>query len=410
MLASVYEVKARRKSYVKSYRWIGGMAGATLFFCLAIANGQPGPRAVPVIADDLDRESLRAAIAQSLVYLAKLPSGRIVADEPRRFTAAEVMATLQAFDESLEHWQCRQCWVEEIEKRFDFLPSSSNPELQSVLVTGYYQPVIDASLAPTPEYRYPIYGNPDDLIIVDEAPQSAGSAGAKRIGRLEGDNLVPYYSRAEIDYQGALRERGYEIAWTKDPVDIFFLQIQGSGILKLPDGRRLQVGYAGQNGLPYRSIGRLLIDGGKIPAADMSMQRLRRYLAEHPAERDEIMAYNESYVFFRFISEGPLGSLEVPVTAGRSIATDSRLFPKGALGFIYSERPVLDPGGELLGWTPFLRFVLNQDTGGAIRGLQRVDLFFGAEAQAEAEAGYMNSPGKLYFLAMKNPPPQDAAR
>jgi membrane-bound lytic murein transglycosylase A len=180
--------------------------------------------------------------------------------------------------------------------------------------------------------------------------------------------------------------------------------------LQLPDRRRLQVGYAGQNGLPYRSIGRLLIDGGKIPAADMSMQRLRRYLAEHPAERDEIMAYNESYVFFRFISEGPLGSLEVPVTAGRSIATDSRLFPKGALGFIYSERPVLDPGGELLGWTPFLRFVLNQDTGGAIRGPQRVDLFFGAEAQAEAGAGYMNSPGKLYFLALKNPPPRTATR
>jgi hypothetical protein len=271
-------VKARRKSYGKSYGWIGGMAGMTLFFCLAIAHGQPVLRAVPVIADDLDRESLRAAIAQSLVYLAKLPSDRIVAAEPRRFTAAEVMATLQAFTESLERWQCRQCWIEEIANRFDFLPSSSNPELQSVLVTGYYQPVIEASLAPTAEYRYPIYGIPDDLIIVDEAPQSAESAGARRIGRLEGDNLVPYYSRAEIDYQGALRERGYEIAWTKDPVDIFFLQIQGSGILQLPDRRRLQVGYAGQNGLPYRSIGRLLIDGGKIPAADCAaiLRSIRR--------------------------------------------------------------------------------------------------------------------------------------
>ena len=221
---------------------------------------------------------------------------------------------------------------------------------------------------------------------------------------------MPYYSRAEIDHKGALRGRGYEIAWTKDPVDIFFLQIQGSGILQLPDGRRLQVGYAGQNGLPYRSIGRLLIDGGKIPREEMSMQRLRRYLAEHPAERDEIMAYNESYVFFRFVSKGPLGALEVPVTAGRSIATDLRLFPKGALGFIYSERPVLDLEGKLLGWTPFLRFVLNQDTGGAIRGPQRVDLFFGPDAQAGAEAGYMNSAGKLYFLALKNPPPGAAAR
>jgi membrane-bound lytic murein transglycosylase A len=114
------------------------------------------------------------------------------------------------------------------------------------------------------------------------------------------------------------------------------------------------------------------------------------------------MAHNESYVFFRFLDSDPLGSLEVPVTAGRSIATDSRIFPKGALAFMYSERPILDAGGRLRGWTPFLRFVLNQDTGGAIRGLQRADLFFGATAQAAAEAGYMNSRGKLYFLALKD--------
>jgi len=375
-----------------------------LVLCLVVANGQPAPPALPVVADDLDRESLRAAIAQSMAYLANLPPERIVGNEPRRFTAAEAMATLRVFDQTLRLWHCRDCWIKEIADRFDFLPSSSVPDLQSVLVTGYYQPIIESSLAPTLEYRYPLYGVPADLIVIENAPQSAGSAPGTRIGRLEGDKLVPYYSRAEIDHQGALRGRGYEIAWTKDPVDIFFLQIQGSGILELPDGRRMQVGYAGQNGLPYRSIGRLLIDTGKIAQEEMSMQRLRRYLAEHPAERDEIMAYNQSYVFFRFLSEGPLGSLEVPVTAGRSIATDPRLFPKGALAFIYSERPVLDPGGMLLGWTPFLRFVLNQDSGGAIRGAQRVDLFFGAEARAGGEAGYMNSPGKLYFLALKNPP------
>jgi membrane-bound lytic murein transglycosylase A len=245
---------------------------------------------------------------------------------------------------------------------------------------------------------------PADLIAGAASPQGPGTTGGQRVGRLQSGKLVPYYSRAEIDTHGALSGRGLEIAWTKDPVDVFFLQIQGSGILQLPDGRRIQVGYAGQNGLPYRSIGRLLIDEGKIPPQEMSMQRLRRYLAEHPQQRDQIMAYNESYVFFRFLSTGPLGSLEVPVTAGRSIATDSRLFPRGALAFVYSERPVLDTSGRLLGWTPFLRFVLNQDTGGAIRGLQRVDLFFGADTQAAAQAGYMNSRGKLYFLTLKNPP------
>jgi membrane-bound lytic murein transglycosylase A len=134
----------------------------------------------------------------------------------------------------------------------------------------------------------------------------------------------------------------------------------------------------------------------------MSMQRLRRYLREHPEEQDEILAYNESYVFFRFVEDGPLGSLEVPVTAGRSIATDARLFPKGALAFIVTQKPEIDAAGQLVGWASLSRFVLNQDTGGAIRGLQRADLYFGTGDQAGAAAGYMNSRGRLYFLAVKN--------
>jgi membrane-bound lytic murein transglycosylase A len=403
-------VKAARKTYTETCAWIAGMAAMAMFSYCAVANAQPAQRALPVIADDLDRASLRAAIGQSMGYLAKLPSHRVVGEEPRRFTAGELMATLRAFEQTLKHWRCRECWIRQVVDLFDFLESSNDPELQSVLFTGYYQPVIDASLAPTAEYKYPIYAIPADLVIVEGTARDSAPAGAKRIGRLQGDKLVPYYSRAEIDHQGALREQGLEIAWAKDPVDIFFLQIQGSGILRLPNGRRLQIGYAGQNGLPYRSIGRLLMDDGKIAREEMSMQRLRRYLAEHPGQRDQIMAYNESYVFFRFLSQGPLGSLEVPVTAGRSIATDSRLFPKGALAFIYSERPVLDGAGRLRGWTPFLRFVLNQDAGGAIRGPQRVDLFFGADSHGAAGAGYMNSRGKLYFLALKERPAKPAAR
>ena len=381
-----------------------------IFLCFAVATAQPAQPALPVIADDLDRESLGAAIAQSMIYLAKLSPDHVVGEEPRRFTAAEVMATLRAFEQTLKNWRCRECWIKEVAEHFDFFSSSSNSELQSVLFTGYYQPLIDASLAPTAEYKHPIYAVPADLVVAEGVPQGSGPGAIRRVGRLQGDKLVPYYSRAEIDHKGSLRGRGLEIAWAKDPVDIFFLQIQGSGILRLPNGGRLQIGYAGHNGLPYRSIGRLLIDDGKIAQEEMSMQRLRQYLADHPEQRDQIMAYNESYVFFRFLSQGPLGSLEVPVTAGRSIATDSRLFPKSALAFIYSERPVLDAAGRLRGWTPFLRFVLNQDTGGAIRGPQRVDLFFGADGQAAAEAGYMNSRGKLYFLALKKPTPKTAAR
>ena len=184
---------------------------------------------MPVVGDDLDQKSLRDAIIQSLAYLAKLPADHVVGKEPRRFTAREVIATLRVFEETLKHWDCRECWLRELTARFQMLPSSTTPELQPVLFTGYYQPVIDANLRPGPEYRYPIYGMPADLV---GGEQSTSVAGRRPFGRLKEAKLVPYYSRAEIDGLGALSGRGLEIAWTKDPVDLFFLHIQGSGVLQ----------------------------------------------------------------------------------------------------------------------------------------------------------------------------------
>jgi membrane-bound lytic murein transglycosylase A len=382
------------------------MALSLIFTLVACANDRLLVSPGPVISDDLDRESLRVAIRRSIGYLETLPPDRIVGEQPRQFTAGEVLNSLVAFEKLLDRRQCRDCWQHDLRERFDLIPSSADAAVAPVLFTGYYQPVIAGSLVATPEYAYPIYGIPADLIVVEEATLTPSMASKKTIGRLEGNDVVPYYSRRDIDELGLLRGRGYEIAWVKNPIDLFFLHIQGSGILQLEDGRRLLVGYAGANGRPYRSIGRLLIDRGNIPQEEMSMQRLRKYLLDHPEERNEILSYNESYVFFRFLEEGPLGNIEVPLTAGRSIATDARLFPKGALAFIFTERPVVDAAGQLVGWQPFSRFVLNQDTGGAIRGPQRVDLYFGAGAAAEGPAGYMNRPGKLYFLALKNSLPE----
>jgi len=376
---------------------------SVVFAFAACVNRQLPVSVTPALTDDLDGESLRTALRRSVSYLEKLPPERIVGEQPRRFTAGEVLDSLLAFEKSLDSWDCRECWMRDFNIRFDLIPSSGDPELETVLFTGYYQPVIEGSLVPTSEYSYPIYGIPADLIVTEQATLTPSMASVKTIDRLEGGNLVPYYSRREIDELGSLRGRGYEIAWVKNPIDLFFLHIQGSGILQLEDGRRLLIGYAGANGRPYRSIGRLLIDRGKIPQEEMSMQRLRRYLLDYPEEQNEIFSYNESYVFFRFLEEGPLGNLEVPLTPGRSVATDARLFPKGALALIVTERPVLDTAGQVVGWQPFARFVLNQDTGGAIRGPQRADLYFGTGFEAEAGAGYMNRPGKLYFLSLKSP-------
>jgi membrane-bound lytic murein transglycosylase A len=352
------------------------------------------------LSDDLDPQSLREAIRHSLVYLQKLPADRLVGEEPRRFTAKDVSDSLLAFDKLLELWSCHECFAREIDARFDFLPSSSDTQAE-VLFTGYYQPVIDASLSPSEKFRFPIYGKPVDLITAEQVTLEPKASVERIVGRARGEQFLPYYSRREIDNDGKLRGQGLEIAWVENPIDVFFLHIQGSGLIRLPDGRQLTVGYAAQNGWPYRSIGRLLIDYGKIPREEMSMQRLRRYLSENPRERDEIFAYNESYVFFRVLEGGPLGSLEVPVTAGRSIATDARLFPKAALAWIQTEVPVIDNNGRLTGWRPIARFVLNQDTGGAIRGLQRADLYFGTGEEPEGLAGYMNRPGKIFFLILK---------
>jgi len=372
--------------------------------CLAVPvflDAQPAESLASMVADDLDRDSLRLAIRRSRSYLEKLPRDSIVGEQPRRFMAVELLETLLAFERLLDRWDCKECLAQELEAGFDLLPSSSDPQASDVLFTGYYQPVIDGSLLPEGEYRYPIYGKPADLVTVEQVTVLPRKSIEKVFGRVEGERFMPYYSRREIDELGFLRGKGYEIAWVKDPIDLFFLHIQGSGILRLPDGRRLHVGYAAGNGKPYRSIGRLLIDNGKIAQEEMSMQRLRRYLAENPAQRNEVMAYNESYVFFRIVENGPLGSLDVPLTPGRSMATDARLFPKGALAFIVTHRPVLDDSGQLIGWQPLARFVLNQDTGGAIRGLRRADLYFGAGEEAGALAGFMNTPGRLYFLRVK---------
>jgi membrane-bound lytic murein transglycosylase A len=364
-----------------------------------------------VIADDLDRTSLAAALRQSQNYLEKLPRDRVLGEQPRRLTAGEALDSLGALEPLLARWQCWDCFVKELRERFEFVPATSDVSADPVLFTGYYQPVIQASLVPTDDFRFPIYRTPADLITSEQADVAAVQEKSGRvIGRLVGNDFHPYYSRREIDQLGALRGRGLEIAWVKDPIDIFFLQIQGSGLLQLSDGRRLHVNYAAQNGLAYRSIGRLLIDQGKIPQEEMSMQRLRQYLQEHPEERDEIFYYNESYVFFRLLDEGPFGSLEVLLTPGRSIATDARLFPKGALAFIATEKPVIASGGELAGWQPLSRLVLNQDTGGAIRGPRRVDLFFGAGESAASEAGYMNRQGRLYFLYLKQAPAEERNR
>jgi membrane-bound lytic murein transglycosylase A len=359
---------------------------------LAIVTGSD----LPAFRDDLDRESLARAVRKSLEYYARLPERTTYRLAAERFTVRDMKESLEAFREIVETSHSPAALERRVRETFDVYRASG-----SVLFTGYYEPVLKGSAERSDRYRYPIYRKPDDSVVVQLGKFRDKYRNERLVGRLENGELVPYFSREEIDGAGVLENRGLEIAWFADPVDIFFLHIQGSGMICLPDGACFQVSYAQSNGRAYRSIGKLLIDSGKATRENLSMQGIKKYLREHPEEIEDILNYNESYVFFRTVEEGPVGSIGVALTGGRSIATDQAIFPRGALAFIKTRQPVIGPGGDIRSWVPFSRFVLNQDTGGAIIGPGRVDLFCGRGREAEITAGHLKEEGELYFLILK---------
>lgn len=351
--------------------------------------------AAPALRDDGDPASLRAAVAESLAWLAAQPGDRVLVAGPRRVTVAEQSRALQGLLGVLSEAPEPERLAAYVRATFEPLEAVGGADGR-MLVTGYYEPVIEASEQASAEYTVPVFGLPDDLIEVRLEAFDSRYRGERLFGRLEGRRLVPYWRRAEID-AGRLAGRGLELAWARDPVDVFFMEVQGSGTLRFPDGRERRVGYAGANGRPYRAIGRLLIDEGHVPREAMSMQAIREWLRAHPEERARVLQHNESYVFFRPLPGAPEGSLGRPLTPGRSVATDARLFPPAGLAFIETESPERAPDGTVR-WVPLTRFVLNQDTGGAIRGAGRVDFFWGRGESAAFAAGLMRQPGRLYFL------------
>ncbi|MDO9515223.1 MAG: MltA domain-containing protein [Syntrophales bacterium] len=356
--------------------------------------------ALPPLFDDLDRASLELAISRSLEYYDRLPETREFRFGDRMCTAGELKESLRDFLEIVRTSDSNKQMAERIRGTFD-LYRSIGRDGGKVLFTGYYEPILAGSFERTEEYRYPIYRTPDDHVVVNLGGFKEKYKGERVIGRVEEGQVVPYYTREDIDIKGCLEGRGLELLWLSDPVDIFFLQIQGSGVVSLPGGGLVQVSYEQTNGHPYSSVGRLLVDQGKMSMEEVSLKGIKRYLRQNPDEMFDILSCNESYVFFRIVEKGPKGSLDVTVTPGRSIATDSNLFPKGALAFIRVKKPVIDEEGAIVSWEPFSRFVLNQDTGGAIKGPGRVDLFCGRGRDAEIMAGHLKEEGDLYFLVKK---------
>jgi membrane-bound lytic murein transglycosylase A len=261
------------------------------------------------------------------------------------------------------------------------------------LITGYYEPLLRGSRTPSLAFPVPLFAPPDDLLTVDLGELFPELKGKRVRGRVQGRKVVPYYTRGEIAGKPSLQ--GKELVWIDNAVDAFFLEVQGSGRVQLTDGSMVRMAYADQNGQPYRSIGRYLVDQGQMTLDQASAQSIRRWVDAHPERKQEVLNANPSVVFFREEkienpAEGPKGALGVPLTAGRSLAVDPQFVPLGAPVFLSTTQPNSD--------VPLRRLVMAQDTGGAIRGINRGDFFWGFGPAAGESAGRMKQQGRMWLL------------
>ncbi len=332
----------------------------------------------PRVYGNIDRKALREAILTNLSYLQRIDpetefdyGGKIV-------RAREVVNTQRTLLQIIETAESNEMIELLMDYMFDWYKASGVDGKGNVIFTGYYVPEVEGSLQRTDKYRYPLYRPPSDL-----------------------KKDTAYLTRSDIDGNRALEGKGLEVAWLSDPVEAYFLHIQGSGIIKLPDGSTIGVHYAGNNGHLYTSIGKLMLERGLLKPGEANIMGLKRYLRENQGQMSEILYNNPRYIFFKLDNEGAKGSIHVLLTPGHSIATDPSLFPRGGLSFIKTTTPVVDQSGNVLKWEPVSRFVLNQDEGGAIKGPGRVDLFWGSGVDAGHSAGSMKEQGELYFILQK---------
>lgn len=276
-----------------------------------------------------------------------------------------------------------------------------NPDgSENGLVTGYYEPLLKGSRKKSERFPYPVYGPPEDMLDIDLGELYPQFRGQRVRGRLEGKRVVPYFNRAEIDAGLSSRLKGRELFWVENEVELFFLQIQGSGRIELEDGTRVKIGYADQNGHTYASIGRKLADMGELKLEETSMQSIKTWAEKNPEKLFVLLGHNPSYVFFRELPDhlsAPLGALGVPLTEQYSIAVDPRTIPLGVPVFLATTQPNSTE--------PLNRLMFAQDTGGAIRGSVRADFYWGFGELAALKAGSMKQSARMWVLFPKGGEP-----
>jgi len=332
-----------------------------------------------------DRPSLIQAIDQSINYLKSDKASQDYNQYPiPGITRGKVLESLERFRTLLLKSKTPEELQASISKEFVLYQARGNDPEKTVLFTGYYEPIYEGSLNPSPEYRYPLYKKPKDFASWP----------------------LPHPNRIELEGKDGLsgtnhRLEGSELVWLKSRMEAYLVQIQGSATIKLPNGKQITVGYDGGTDYPYFSIGKALINDGVLQADQMSLESLTNYLNEHPDVQNEYISRNNRFVFFKeTFGTGPLGSIGVTITPERSIATDKSLMPPGALALIHTNIPQLDDGKITI--PQVSRYVLDQDAGSAIKGPGRVDIFMGIGKNAGDRAGLIKYPGQLYYLLLKN--------
>lgn len=338
-----------------------------------------------VNGEPADRKALLQAIDRSLRYLNTQSAAKAYRDYPvSGVTRARVRRSLKRFRELLVSSESPAELQAAVEREFALYQAAGQDDKGTVHFTGYFEPVYAASQVPTEEFRYPLYRLPTDF----EQWSKPHPTRAELVGK---DGLLGKESPIA----------GNELVWLRDRFKAFLVHVQGSATLRLRDGSTMTVGYAGKTDYPYTSIGGELVEDGKLPREGLTLQTLIDYFRDHPSELDQYLPRNQSFVFFREIHKAhPIGSLNLPVTAERSIATDKSLMPPGALALIRTQIPDFDQAGELE-TLRVSRYVLDQDTGSAIEGAGRVDIFMGTGSQAGDRAGVIDWNGKLYYLLLK---------
>lgn len=359
----------------------------------------PAQEPIPFLRDDMDQESLIIAATRHLDYLRTLPASTALRVENTLCSRPCLLESMESFIELLKHNPDPAKLDQTVRDHFTLHRAGAATEENTgkMLITGYYEPLLDGSLSKNGEFTHPLYAPPASLLTpvastAEDKTPGHGDSGASR---------APFWSRAEIEAGNLLA--GNELVYLRDPVDAFVLHIQGSGKIHLPDGSQRALQFAATNGHAYRSIGKLLIDEGRMTREEVTMPAIRDYLHANPDERQRILHHNPRFIFFQWNDrkESPTGSMGLPLTPGRSIAVDPDTLPTGVMAYLVSRKPVLDRDGRLQGWETMQRFVLPQDTGAAIKGAGRADLFWGNGHYAETAAGIMKEEGQLYFLVKK---------